>query len=247
MTTPPAASAPSTRRTRQRLATEAEIKALARAQLAEYGTGGINMRAIAREMGTASSALYRYFAGQDELISALCVDAYNAGADAMADARDGIPAGDHAGRWRAVCDAFRQWALANRADFSLIAGTPIPGYRAAWNVTGPAASRHTGIPAGVYIAAVTAGAADPGRTRVPADLPYGPLLQDLLDRSRLSPASRVAAIMANAWASVRGYLAMEIFGSLTQNFPDTDTLYRAHVSTIMAGMGFDPDLIDHLR
>ena len=55
MSTPAqATSLPATRRTRQRQATVAEIKALARRQLAEHGTGAVNLRAIAREMGTAS-------------------------------------------------------------------------------------------------------------------------------------------------------------------------------------------------
>ena len=45
-----------------------------------------------------------------------------------------------------------------------------------------------------------------------------------------------------SWASVLGYLTLEIFGSLTRLITDTDELYRAHVHTVMLGMGFDPDL-----
>jgi AcrR family transcriptional regulator len=238
MTISAAGSPPATRRARQRQATLAEIKSLARQQLAEHGTGAVNLRAIARQMGTASSALYRYFPSHDDLISALCADAYEAGAEAMAAARDQVRPDDHAGRWRAVCDAFRRWALANRADFALIVGTPVPGYRAAWEATGPAASRFSGIPGGVYLAAVQADAADPRRSRVPPGLSVGPLLRDLTGRVGLAPSGQVVAIVSNAWASVRGYLAMEIFGSLTQIIPDTDTLYQAHISTIMTGMGF---------
>jgi AcrR family transcriptional regulator len=238
MPTPASGSAPATRRTRQRQATLAEIKSLARQQLAEHGTGAVNLRAIARQMGTASSALYRYFPSHDDLITALCVDAFEAGADAMAAARDRVPPADHAGRWKAVCVAYRLWALANRADFALIAGTPVPGYRASPEATGPAAARHTSIPGSVYIAAVAAGAADPGHTQMPADLPTGPLLRDLLSRAGFAPSAQVAAIVGCAWASVRGYLALEIFGSLAQNFPDTDTLYQAHIRTVMTGMGF---------
>jgi AcrR family transcriptional regulator len=238
MTTSAAGSRSATRRTRQRQATIAEIKSLARQQLAEHGTGAVNLRAIARQMGTASSALYRYFPSHDDLITVLCVDAYDAGAEAMAAARDQVPPADHAGRWEAVCGAFRHWALANRADFTLIAGTPVPGYRAAWEATGPAAARHTAIPAGVYIAAVQAGAANPARTQMPSDLVIGPLLRDLLSRAGLAPSAQVAAIGGTAWASVRGFLAMEIFGSLAQSFPDTDTLYQAHIRTVMTGMGF---------
>jgi AcrR family transcriptional regulator len=75
---------PATRRSRQRQATVAGIKTLARAQLAEHGAGAVSLRAIAREMGTASSALFRYFPAHDDLISVLLADAYTALADALA-------------------------------------------------------------------------------------------------------------------------------------------------------------------
>jgi AcrR family transcriptional regulator len=243
MSTPAAAaSPPATRRTRRRQATVAEIKALARRQLAEHGTGAVSLRAIAREMGTAPSALYRYFASHDELISALCADAYDSVADAMAAARDAVPAGEHARRWRALCDAYRQWSLDNPADFALIFGTPVPGYRAPGPATGPAASRFTAVPLEAFATAVAAGAADPARTQMPPDLPAGALLQDLLDRGRLSDASHLAAITISAWASILGYLVTEIFGSLPQLITDPGRLWDAHLRTVMAGMGFNPPL-----
>jgi AcrR family transcriptional regulator len=244
MSTPVApASPPATRRARQRQATVAEIKALARRQLAEHGTGAVSLRAIARQMGTASSALYRYFASHDELVGALCADAYDAVADAMAAARDDAPAGEHARRWRALCDAYRRWSLDNPADFALIFGTPVPGYRAAGPATGPAASRFAAVPLEVFTAAVAAGAADPARTQLPPDLPAGVLLQDLLGRGRLSGASHLAAITITAWASILGYLVAEIFGSLPQLITDPGRLWDAHLRTVMLGMGFTPALI----
>lgn len=244
MSTSTAATAPpATRRARQREATTAEIKALARRQLAEHGTGAVNLRAIAREMGTASSALYRYFASQDELIDALCTDAYQSVADAVAAAVSTVPSGDHAGRWQAICDAYRRWSLEHPADFTLITGTPVPGYRAAGQVTGPAAARFLAVALQAYAAAVEAGAADPARTQIPPDLPAGPLLQDLIGRSGHSGASRLALIVISAWVSLRGYLATEIFGSLNQLITDPARLYQAHIRTIMLGMGYDPRLI----
>jgi AcrR family transcriptional regulator len=245
MSTPAAAatSAPATRRVRQRQATVAEIKALARRQLAEHGTGAVNLRAIAREMGTASSALYRYFASHDELIGALCAEAYDSVADAMAAARDAVPGGEHARRWRAVCDAYRRWSLDNPADFALIFGTPVPGYRAPRQATGPAASRFAAVPVEVFAAAVAAGAADPARTQMPADLSAGALLEDLLGRGRLDGASHLAAIAITAWASILGFLTAEIFGSLRQLITDSGQLWDAHLRTVMLGMGFAPALI----
>lgn len=232
------------RRDRYRLATTEEIKDLARRQLAERGPGALSLRTIAREMGVVSSALYRYFASHDDLISALCVDAYNSMADAVTDARDAHPADDATRRWWAICHRYRRWSLDERVDFTLIHGTPVPGYEAPADVTGPAAGRFAGVLLGVFADAVAAGAADPDRTEVPPDLPIGELLGELLGASARDHPARLACIGLNAWASLRGFMSSEIFGSLARLVGDTDRLYRAHVRTVMLGMGFEPALID---
>ena len=245
---------PLSRRQRHRQATLAEIKTLARRQLAEQGPGALSLRAIARQMGTASSALYRYFASQDELLSALCVDAYDALADTLTNARDAQPPDDHARQWWAICHAFRRWALEHPADFTLLFGTPQPGYQAPEQVTGPAAGRATQVPLRVYAAAVHAGAADLNRTQLPPtlELEVGELLRTLLGEAvgdtvgdtAADYPTRLTGIALNAYASVLGYLVAEIFGSLPRLIADTDRLYQAHVRTVMLGMGFDPALLD---
>jgi AcrR family transcriptional regulator len=245
-TSAPVDAKPLTRRDRQRIATVAEIKALARQQLAEAGPAALSLRAIAREMGMASSALYRYFASYDELIGALCVDAYDAVADAVTEACDGEPADDPSGQWWAIGQAYRQWALDNPADFALIFGTPIPGYQASPEVTGPAAGRLTAVPAMVYAAAVKADLADPGRTQVPATIETGELLGHLLGDDAATYPPQWVGILLNAWSSLQGYLMAEIFGSLPQLTGDADQLYRAHLRTVMLGIGFDPTSVDAL-
>jgi len=237
-TEPPALS----RREQNRLATIEEIKTLARRQIAEHGPGGLSLRAIARQMRTASSALYTYFAGHEDLMGALCVDAYDSVADALTAARDAEPAGDHAGRWQAICHGYRRWSLDNSGDFALIFGTPAPGYQAPEILTGPSAARFAAVPLGVYAAAAHAGAAAPDRTQIPGTLAAGQLLQELAGEGGAGLPPRLAGIALNAWASVLGYLTLEIFGSLTRLITDTDELYHAHVHTVMLGMGFDPDL-----
>ena len=62
-------------RTRRELV--AAIKAAAHRQLATSGAAGLSLRAIARDLHMASSALYRYFASRDDLLTALVIDAYN--------------------------------------------------------------------------------------------------------------------------------------------------------------------------
>lgn len=245
METPTAtASAVPSRRDRLRAGMVEDIKATARRQLAEQGAGAISLRAIARELGTASSALFRYFPCYNDLISALLLDAYNAVADALASARDARPADDHAGRLFAICRAYRRWSLDNPAEFALAHGTPVPGYEAPAEVTGPAASRTIEIALGVLADAVQAGAADPSRSQIPADLQTGPLWSSLLAGRSPIHEPRLAAIILTAWASVLGYLVAENFGSLTRLIDDTDRLYDAHVRTLMLGMGFEPHLVE---
>jgi len=248
MNSPPAQPTPPpvlSRRAEYRQATIGEIKTLARRQLTEHGPGGLSLRAIARQMRTAPSALYRYFASQDELITALCADAYDSLAAAVSAARDAAQPAGPAGQWWAICHAFRRWALDNPADFALIFGTPVPGYQAPEHVTAPAAGRSILVSLNVYAAAAAVGAADPGRTRVPETLTAGELLPALLGDAAPGYPPQLAGIVLSAYASLLGYLVAEIFGSLPRLVDDTDRLYRAHVRTVMLGMGFDPALVAH--
>lgn len=117
-----------TRRERLRAETTTEIKDTALQQMAETGAATLSLRAIAREMGMSAPALYRYFPNRDALVTALIVDAYNSLADAMQATDETQEAGDYNGRFQAVTATYREWALAHRAEYALIYGTPIPGY-----------------------------------------------------------------------------------------------------------------------
>ena len=66
-----------------------EIKSAARRHLAADGAN-LSLRAVARELGMVSSALYRYFASRDDLLTALIIDAYNVLGAIL---RDGAAAG----------------------------------------------------------------------------------------------------------------------------------------------------------
>src|SRR3954452_15064619 len=76
-----ATSAPRTARgVRERVRAEMtdEIKAAARRQLAQHGADALSLRAVARDVGLVSSAVYRYFPSRDDLLTALIIDAYDA-------------------------------------------------------------------------------------------------------------------------------------------------------------------------
>ena len=64
-------SAPATARAVARRELTRAILVEARRQLTEVGPAALSVRAVARELGMASSAVYRYFATRDDLITAL--------------------------------------------------------------------------------------------------------------------------------------------------------------------------------
>lgn len=229
------AGAPATRRARLRQQTLDEIKSLARQQLAASGTGGLSLRGIARQMGMAPAALFRYFDTQSALITALCIDAFHELADTMAQAKLNAGA-DPQLSVRAVAVAYRAWALSHPGDFALVAGTPIPGYRAEPSDTGSAAVRPILIFGAAYLEAVGTGAADPAVTAL-GPVAAGPLLLELAaHQSTADPV--ITAVVLTAWSSLTGFLTSEIFGSLGQLVMDVDALFKDHLSTIMRGMGF---------
>jgi AcrR family transcriptional regulator len=115
-----------------------EIKAVARAQLATSGGAGLSVRAVAREMGMASSALFRYFPNRDALLTALIIDSYGALADEAEAAEARVHDGSVLDRWMAICHGVREWALAQPQEYALIFGSPIPGYAAPQDTIAPA-------------------------------------------------------------------------------------------------------------
>src|SRR5438270_1670176 len=115
-----------------------EIKAMARRHLAADGAN-LSLRAVARDMGMVSSALYRYFASRDELLTALIIDAYNAMGEVAERADAAVTdRADLAGRWISTARALRKWALERPHEYALIYGSPVPGYAAPRDTVGPA-------------------------------------------------------------------------------------------------------------
>ena len=108
---------------------EAQIIELGRRHLVEHGAAGLSLRAIARDLGMVSSAVYRYVSSRDELLTLLLVDAYSDLADAVDRARDAVRE-----VWSddvvAIAHAARDWAVAHPASWALLYGSPVPGYHA---------------------------------------------------------------------------------------------------------------------
>jgi len=127
-----------TARERVRAEITGEITDAARRQLAEVGAAALSLRAVARELGMASSALYRYFPSRDDLLTRLIIDGYDALVEAAETADD--PSVAPVQRWLAVCRAVRRWARDHPHEYALLYGSPVPGYSAPQD-TVPAAAR----------------------------------------------------------------------------------------------------------
>lgn len=115
-------------RERRRAETVREIKAAAVGRLAEVGPAALSLRGVAREVGMTVQSLYHYFDSRDALLDALVEDAHHALADAVQAAVDATRGRPAAERRAAATAAFRKWALAHRARFLLLYGTPTPGF-----------------------------------------------------------------------------------------------------------------------
>src|SRR5262249_4942153 len=149
-------SAPRTARERARAETTAEILDSARGYLATDGAPALSLRAIARDLGMASSALYRYFPSRDQLLTRLIIDAYDSLGAAAETREAAVDRNDLAGRFAMTCSAVRDWALAPPNEYALISGSPVPGSVAPAD-TVPPASRVTRLLLRVIAEAAAAG------------------------------------------------------------------------------------------
>jgi AcrR family transcriptional regulator len=201
------------RTARQRVRAELtrEITETARRQLATEGAAALSLRAVAREMGMVSSAVYRYFPSRDDLLTALIIDGYNAIGAAAERADAACRRDDHRGRWLAACRAVRDWALAHPHEYSLVYGSPVPGYQAPEQTIGPA-SRVAAVLGKIISDARASGVLDPP---VLAPAPPGSFAPDAARlRESVLPdvPDEVAARALATWASVFGLVSFELFG-----------------------------------
>lgn len=114
----------------------ADIVRIGRDHLAVHGAAALSLRAVARDLGVVSSAVYRYVRSRDELLTLLVVDGYTELADAVDAALAAAPV-DPAQGLRVLGRAVREWALAEPARYGLLFGTPVPGYQAPAEETSP--------------------------------------------------------------------------------------------------------------
>ncbi len=210
-----------TARERVRAELTAEITDAARRQLAEVGAAALSLRAVAREVGMVSSAVYRYFPSRDSLLTRLIIDGYDAlGAAAEAADAPGAPPLD---RWVAVCRAVRAWALAHPHEYALLYGSPVPGYRAPAD-TVPAAARLGVVLGRILSDAARRGALPPAAGERDAALVSDETMAVLGgDHPAIDETVRVRALLA--WSSLFGTISFELFGHFVGSVDDGDRYF----------------------
>jgi AcrR family transcriptional regulator len=211
------------RESRERI--EAQIIELGRRHLVDRGAAGLSVRAIARDLGMVSSAVYRYVSSRDELLTLLLVDAYSDLADAVDQARDAV-----VDVWTddviVIAHAARTWAITHPASWALLYGSPVPGYHApAERTVGPRMRVF-----GTLFDAVAAGIAT-GDIMLTNNAAPEPMSSDF-DRLRhefgFPGDDPVIAKCFAVWAGVVGAISLEVFG---QHGADTLTDPKAVFDT----------------
>jgi AcrR family transcriptional regulator len=227
-----------TRRERILDITREEIKDTARQLMADKGTGGLSVRAIARQMDMTAPALYHYYASLNEIITALIQDAFTQLAETLEATAADQALRTSAERLTAVAHANRDWALAHPIDFQLIYGNPIPNYTQPVDVTYPPARRSFLVTAGIFTEAIESGEIDlPVRYR---DLPLA-IQQSLIELTQVDghnlplPALYLAA---TGWAKIHGYIMLELFNLIQPVIADTDALFQYEIQNFLQQAGF---------
>jgi len=216
-----------TARDRARIELTEEIKRVGRRHLTEHGAAGLSLRAVAREVGMVSSAVYRYYPSRDDLLTALIIDAYDAvgAATEAAEARGRGRA--TASRLLDVCEAVRAWARANAHEYALIYGSPVPGYAAPEATIGPA-SRVPFVLLRLVVEGVERGDIVPGAA---VAMPR-PIHSDLAQLRKLAapgvPDSVLSRVFA-LWAQVLGNINLEMFGHLHNVIHDYDAFFTSQM------------------
>ena len=226
-----------TARERAREELTREIKAEARRQLGVEGAQKLSLRAVARELGMVSSALYRYFPSRDDLLTALIIDAYNALGERVERAVAAVPEADTRARWSALCHAARAWALASPHEYALVYGTPVPGYTAPQETVGPAVR----VP--LVLVALLGDTVGRFELEAAPRALRGPVAQQMADLAALVAPALNPVLLARglaAWAQVFGLISFELFGQFVGVADPADGLFAYSVEDLADHLGLGP-------
>lgn len=232
----------STPRERAREQTMADIIAIGRKHLATEGAAALSLRAVARDLGVVSSAVYRYVRNRDELLTLLLVDAYTELANEVDEAVNGIDSANYAAQFRALGRAVRFWALSEPARYGLLFGSPVPGYHAPSEQTTTPGTRVIGSLTRIFTQAYQAGALrkiDPPKGQHMG----GQLAADIRavrQEMTLDLPDHLVTRGVLVWAALFGAVNFEVFGQYgTDTFSAPDELFEHQLAALATMIGLE--------
>jgi len=177
-----------------------------------------------------SSALYRYFAGRDELLTTLIIEAY----DDLGEMAERSIATSHAdaplSRWVEAASAIRHWALEHPQEYALLYGSPVPGYAAPADTIVPGTRVTRALIQIVHDAIADGSLVTPVE---PVDVPIElsaatagafEFLRGELDLHSAGDDVLLAALAA--WTHLFGHLSFELFGQTHGLIVDHEAFFR---------------------
>jgi AcrR family transcriptional regulator len=214
---------------------EAQIIELGRRHLVTEGAAGLSLRAVARDLGMVSSAIYRYVASRDDLLTLLLVDAYSELADAVD--RAAAAGGPWSDQLLAMAHAARAWAIDQPARWALLYGSPVPGYHAPRERTVGPGTRVVGA----LLDAIGAGIAAGAITVPDRFVPNRPVAQSLSSEFELlreefdfGGDDATVAKCFLLWAGLVGAISLEVFGQYgADTFTDPGAVFDTQIRLLI--------------
>lgn len=253
---------PGTPRERARQQTVEEIIRIGRRHLGEVGAAALSLRAVARDLGVVSSAVYRYVKSRDELLTLLLVDAYNElgdevdaalaalrpagaakdpGATGNAGEASGAEAGKAGEEFYALAWTVRHWGLREPARYGLLFGSPVPGYAAPAEQTIVPGTRVVVALIQIIDRAHRQGRLAPIESNASAG-EMSPALRENLDGVRAEMGLEIPEpLMVRGvliWAALFGAVSFEVFGQYGGNtFTIPEELFEQQLQVLAAIVG----------
>jgi AcrR family transcriptional regulator len=205
------------------------------------GTGEMTLRAIANEVGMTAPALYRYVDSHEELVRIVAMDIDASAAAEIAAARDTQPEDDPAARMAASAVAFRQWALANREEFSLVFTNLDVSC-----IEELQTESKTGLLFSELLFQVWARYQFP----VPRLADLDPELVEIL-RDPMVPADLTGVpdemrpliwLLERAWAGLYGTVTLEVFGHVDPRIVERALLFKAMIEDQAKALGLSEEI-----
>ncbi len=201
--------------------------------MAAQGTAMLPLRAVARDMGMTSSAL-PVLRQPRRPAHCLVTDGFAS----LADAHAAAPLGDHSERRLTVARAHRRWALDHPKIYTLLYGSPVPGYEAPEGSVKAELWRGITVLFRMMADALAAGAFDlaAAKARLSAPLRAGLTEWAHADALPLPPAALSLCMLA--WTQLHGAISLELFGHLPPPLRESSALFEQLMHDMLRAMGY---------